>query len=94
MSADVKTDKAEYSAGEEINIEFSVTGVPTSSDWIGIFKKEAKDTNYITYIYNKNEAMSGSGVIKAPAKAGIYNIRYFDGSDSNNKGISTDFTIK
>lgn len=92
-SATLKTDKDSYAAGDIIVVSYEADTV-TTSDWVSVFKAGAEDSDYGTYFYNVEAKKSGMGEIVAPSEAGKYNVRYFSGSETENSGVSADFTIE
>ena len=74
--------------GEEIPARVAIfAGQATDKDWIGLYDLEAKNEDYLTWVY----VAGGKGTLKAPDKPGVYEIRYL--LDNGYESVATSTRI-
>jgi hypothetical protein len=88
----LKTDKVEYSMGDEITVTFKNVSAESNSEWIGMYKVGTEKTDYLQWRYLE-EKKAGEFIFKTPEEAGEYIFKLFD-QNYEELSISQPFTVK
>jgi len=67
-------DHADY--GERITYHWEHSALPTTNDWIGLYREGSLDKEYLSFQW-LDPAKSGSFTVSAPATPGTYVFKYF-----------------
>ncbi|HEX7900016.1 MAG TPA: hypothetical protein VF950_19775 [Planctomycetota bacterium] len=77
--------------GEEIPARVAIhSGQGTDKDWIGLYAPDAKNEQYLTWVYVAPSA-GGLATLKAPDQPGVYEIRYL--LDNGYESVATSTRI-
>ena len=85
--------KTDYAPGEELTVSY--VGVThwlcDHGAWISLEEKDAPAGNYISY--QMPSVGSGTVTFTAPNEAGIYELRFYDGSGANDLNLAAHLTL-
>jgi hypothetical protein len=80
-----------FTPGETLTITFS-NATTNQRDWIGLYKKDASDRDYLTWQYTDGKK-EGSPTFEAPSEPGEYDARFFINDGYTRLAISEPFTV-
>jgi len=90
----ITASQASYDWGKTIIVEWKHSGIATSSDWIGIYKKDDPYTTYYNWAWvTVGDGKKGSLAFVAPNVSGEYEFRYFNMKSYNLFGRSKCFKV-
>jgi len=84
----VKASPEIVDCGNQITVEWEVTGKTNPSDWLGLFAVDQPNKSYVTYEWRGKEEAKGKFVFTAPSAFGVYEFRYIPYGSYEHIGIS------
>lgn len=84
-------NNTEFTPGETIIVTFSNTTM-NQKDWIGLYKKDASDRDYLTWKYTEGKK-EGSLTFDVPSEPGEYDARFFVNDGYTRLAVSEPFTV-
>jgi len=89
---ELTTNKHKYISGEEIRVAFKNAPAKTKRDWIGIYRENSEEKDYLYWQY-LNGLTDGEISFTVPKEIGTYEIRMFNDDRYQTIAVSNPFQI-